>query len=305
MEHGNRFKRFVTIMQGCNNFCSYCVVPFTRGREISRKINDILREVEHLAEHGIKEVTLLGQNVNSFGRSNDRTVEDRFFFADLLHAVAAIDGIERIRFTTSHPKDLSEELARCFVSIDKLCPHVHLPVQSGSNDVLRRMKRKYTVEDYLLKIDLLRQFRPDIVLTTDIIVGFPGESTDDFEQTMQLLETVRYHSSFSFKYSDRPQAKAAKFADKIDEAMKSERLEKLQKRQEEITIERNIEFIGQRMTVMLEGSSKTAGRQWTGRTVTYHIVNFEGPENLQEGQFVDTIIEEACLHSLRGRVDEE
>jgi len=302
MEHGNKIKRFVTIMQGCNNFCSYCVVPYTRGREISRNFNDIIHEIRHLAEHGIKEVTLLGQNVNSFGK--DRPLHERSSFADLLHAVAAIDGIERIRFTTSHPKDLSLELARCFAVIDKLCPHIHLPVQSGSNEVLRRMNRRYTVQEYLAKIDMLREFRPDIVITTDLIVGFPGESEQDFEQTMQLLETVRYHGSFSFKYSDRPQAKSVKFNDKIDEAVKSERLEKLQKRQEAITIERNGEFVGQCLTVMLEGSSKANDdRQWTGRTVTNHIVNFAGPQSLQEGQFVDVVVEEACLHSLRGHIE--
>jgi tRNA-2-methylthio-N6-dimethylallyladenosine synthase len=294
-------KRFVTIMQGCNNFCTYCVVPYTRGREISRPIADILTEAEHLARHGTKEITLLGQNVNSYG--NDRPdIKTGLSFPLLLEAVAAINGIERIRFTTSHPKDLSEELARCFASIDKLCPHIHLPVQSGSNRILERMNRKYTVEEYLEKITLLRTYRPDIAISTDLIVGFPGETEEDFTRTTELMETVRYHSSFSFKYSDRPQARACRFGDKIDEGEKSLRLAILQKRQQEIAIERNREMIGKQISVMLESDSKNAGGQWTGRTGTNHIVNFASKGSLLAGQFVEVVIEEACLHSLRGTV---
>jgi len=294
-------KRFVTIMQGCNNFCTYCVVPYTRGREISRPIADILAEAEHLARHGIKELTLLGQNVNSFGNDRQET-KTGHSFPLLLEAVATVDGIERIRFTTSHPKDLSEELAICFTSIYKLCPHIHLPVQSGSNKILERMNRKYTVEEYLEKINLLHKYRPDIAISTDLIVGFPGETKEDFTKTMELMETVRYHSSFSFKYSDRPQAKASRFDDKIDEGVKSRRLAILQKRQEEITIERNREMIGKQFPVMLEGDRKNACGQWTGRTGTNHIVNFTSKRPLQAGQFVEVVIEEACLHSLRGTV---
>ncbi|MEJ2688859.1 MAG: tRNA (N6-isopentenyl adenosine(37)-C2)-methylthiotransferase MiaB [Deltaproteobacteria bacterium] len=297
---GNSFKRFVTIMQGCNNFCTYCVVPFTRGREISRNPQDILHEIKHLASHGIKEVTLLGQNVNSYG--NDRAIGEQLSFAGLIREVAAIDGIERIRFTTSHPKDLSDELIECFASLDKLCPHIHLPVQSGSDRVLKRMNRRYTISQYLGRVTDLIANRPDIVITTDLIVGFPGETEADFALTMDLLEKVRYHSSFSFKYSDRPQAKAAVFPDKVDEPTKTKRLEILQKRQEEITVERNSDFIGRRMAVMVEGDRRNGVGQWTGRTMTNHIVNFAGEKDLTGGQTVEVFVEEACLHSLRGRM---
>ena len=297
VETDSEFRRFVTIMQGCNNFCTYCVVPFTRGREISRSPADILQEVEHLAVRGVKEVTLLGQNVNSYGL--DR--QDNANFPALLNQVALVDGLERLRFTTSHPKDLSEELMKCFAEIDKLCPHFHLPVQSGSNRILKKMNRSYTVEDYLDKVARLRQYRPDIALTTDIIVGFPGESDEDFEATMQLLEAVRYHGAFSFQYSDRPFAKSADFPDKVDREVKSARLARLQKRQAEITLERNQEYIGTTMAAMVEGKGRDAG-QWSGRTTTNHVVNFTGGVDLEPGQTVAVLVEEGLLHSLRGRL---
>ncbi|MEW6429372.1 MAG: tRNA (N6-isopentenyl adenosine(37)-C2)-methylthiotransferase MiaB [Thermodesulfobacteriota bacterium] len=297
LRSGSTFKRFVTIMQGCNNFCSYCVVPYTRGREISRNEEDILAEIRHLASHGIREVTLLGQNVNSFGR--DRAGSPSF--AALLRRVAAIEGIDRIRFTTSHPKDLSTELMRCFADLPKLCPHFHLPVQSGSNRILSLMNRGYAIEAYLDKVEELRGFRPDIALTTDIIVGFPGESEDDFLQTMAVLERVRYHGAFSFKYSDRPKARSAGFADKVAEEEKGRRLEILQKRQEEISLERLREWLGRELTVMVEGESRTAGGQCSGRTERNQIVNFTGDTTpLLPGQLVRVRIEEVCLHSLRG-----
>ncbi len=294
------FKKFVTIMQGCNNFCSYCVVPHTRGREVGRSIGDIISEVEKLANANIKEITLLGQNVNSYGLSNQSSEKaNKSAFPDLLRAVANIDGIKRIRFTTSHPKDLSEELMGCFTEIDKLCPHFHLPIQSGSNKVLKSMNRKYTIKDYLNKIDALRNYRPDIAISTDIIVGFPGETAEDFEQTMDLMEKVRFHSAFSFKYSDRPMARSTSFNDKISEAEKSERLSRLQKRQNEIIMDRNREYVGSTVQVMIEGKSKSSDTQWQGRTTTNHIVNFEA-NDLKKGQLVDVLITEACQNSLRG-----
>ncbi len=241
IQDGHPYKRFVTIMQGCNNFCTYCIVPFTRGREISRKPEDILAEVNHLAAGGVKEVTLLGQNVNSYG--NDHPVASRTGFAALLRKVAEIKGIERIRFTTSNPNDLSLELMRCFAELDKLCPHFHLPVQSGSNTVLKRMNRKYTIEHYLEKVATLREFCPGIALTTDLIVGFPGETDMDFQATMALIEQVRYHSAFSFKYSNRPPARACDFPDPIPREEKERRLAVLQQRLQEITLERNMEYI--------------------------------------------------------------
>lgn len=295
-------KKFVTIMQGCNNFCTYCVVPRTRGREISRPAEDVLSEIKFLAENGVREVTLLGQNVNSYnglltGSGIDGANKN---FPELLRMAAKVEGIERLRFTTSHPKDLSEELLACFAEIEKLCPHFHLPVQSGSNRILKRMNRKYTIDAYLEKVAALRAIRTDIALTTDIIVGFPGETREDFAATMNLLETVRFHSAFSFKYSDRPMAKAAAFNEKVPEPEKSRRLRKLQARQDEITLERNIEFIGKQLTVMTEGLSKTA-QQWSGRTGTNHVVNFTA-QNLMPGEMVEVIIEKGCLHSLRGRL---
>ncbi len=300
IEGGSPYRRFVTIMQGCDNFCTYCVVPYTRGREISRNFADIITEIDHLATRGVKEITLLGQNVNSYGR--DRQGNQFHTFPKLLKAVAEINGIKRIRFTTSHPKDLNEDLMRCFADIDKLCPHFHLPVQSGSNRILKRMNRKYTIESYLEKVRLLRGISPAISLTTDLIVGFPGESDEDFGRTVDLLRELRYHGAYSFKYSDRPLAKSSSFDDKVEESVKSERLAQLQDLQDEITHQRNLEFVGRVMSVMVEGKSKTAGNQWTGRTGTNHVVNFHSEDELCPGELLDVLIEEGLGNSLRGRI---
>lgn len=293
------FKRFVTIMQGCNNFCTYCVVPYTRGREVSRPLEDIIAEVRYLVNGGVKEITLLGQNVNSYGL--DRKDLDYPDFPGLLKMVAEVPGVERLRFTTSNPKDLSSELMKCFAELDNLCPHFHLPVQSGSNSVLKRMNRKYTIEDYLEKVAGLRRFSPEIAITTDIIVGFPGESDEDFAATMKLLEEVRYHGAFSFKYSDRPNTVSAGFDAKVPEETKKARLSVLQKRQQEITEERYQECIGKTMEVIVEGESRSGNGQWSGRTTTNHIVNFSAPGTLQPGETLKVIIEESCQHSLRGK----
>jgi tRNA-2-methylthio-N6-dimethylallyladenosine synthase len=273
-------------------------VPYTRGREVSRPAHDILAEIQTLADNNIKEVTLLGQNVNSYGKTNGHADEGTDFPA-LLRSVSTIVGIERIRFTTSHPKDLSEDLMRTFQEIDKLCPHFHLPVQSGSNRILKRMNRKYTIESYTDKVNTLRSFQPDIALTTDIIVGFPGETEEDFAATMDLLHTIRFHSSFSFKYSDRPNAKSISFDNKVEEAEKSKRLQRLQAAQDAITLERNQEYIGRQLRVMVEGQSKAAAGQLSGRSETNHIVNFDG-DRLQPGETVEVMITEGLLHSLRG-----
>lgn len=292
------FKRFVTIMQGCDNHCSYCVVPRTRGREISRPVADILEEVETLVGQGVREITLLGQNVNSYGKTN-RVADAALGFPQLLQKVAAIKGVQRLRFTTSHPKDLSEELMRTFAEIENLCPHFHLPVQSGSNAVLRRMNRKYTVESYLEKVEALRVFRPDIALATDIIVGFPGESEADFQATMALLDRVRFHGSFSFKYSDRPNTPSAALTDKVSEEVKSRRLAAFQSRQDEICLERNNEYIGKKVEIMVE-SIHAAG--CTGRTVTNHLVHCPDPMVAWvPGGLATVIIEHAGNHSLKGR----
>jgi tRNA-2-methylthio-N6-dimethylallyladenosine synthase len=298
--HG--FRRFVTIMQGCNNYCSYCVVPGTRGREISRPMADIVEEVEILASQGVKEITLLGQNVNSYGMTN-KVAETEVGFAQLLRQVAAIKGLRRLRFTTSHPKDLSEPLMRCFAEIDILCPHFHLPVQSGSNAVLERMHRKYTVESYLDKVNRLRQLRPDIALATDIIVGFPGETEADFQATLDLLRTVRFHGSFSFKYSDRPHTRSADFTDKIPEEVKSRRLQEYQTLQDDISLERNSESIGRKVEVMVESGDHTAYR---GRTPINQVVHFaaEG-QSFAPGDLARVAIDQAGKHSLKGRLSSD
>jgi tRNA-2-methylthio-N6-dimethylallyladenosine synthase len=300
LTEGPAHKRFITIMQGCDNFCTYCVVPYTRGREISRSFDDILTEATHLVSQGVKEITLIGQNVNSYGKKGDAAQHKSF--PELLRAVAGIDGLKRLRFTTSHPKDLSEELMRCFAEIPVLCPHFHLPVQSGSNSILKQMNRKYTIEAYLDKVAKLRQYRPDIALTTDIIVGFPGETDDDFGATMQVVETVRYHGAYSFKYSDRPNAKAADFPDKVAETVKTERLARLQARQEEIALALKQAEIGKSVEVMVEGASKAPANQWSGRTGGNQIVNFSCETKLVPGQLLMVEIEGACQNSLRGKI---
>ena len=297
---GAPHKRFITIMQGCDNFCTYCVVPYTRGREISRSFTDIMAEATQLVNQGIQELTLIGQNVNSYGKGRDGRQSKSF--PELLRSVAAIDGLQRLRFTTSHPKDLSEELMRCFIEIPSLCPHFHLPVQSGSNIILQRMNRKYTIETYLDKVARLRKYRPDIALTTDIIIGFPGETDDDFAATMQVLDKVRYHGAYSFKYSDRPNAKAADFPDKVTEEIKSERLARLQVRQNEISLALKQVEIGKILEVMVEGASKAPDNQWSGRTGANQIVNFACAAKLTPGQLFVVKIVDACQNSLRGQM---
>ncbi len=291
-------KRFVTIMQGCNNFCTYCVVPYTRGREVSRPPGDIIDEVKHLVANNVREITLLGQNVNSYGQ--DRDDRDYPDFPTLLRKVAEIPGVVRLRFTTSNPKDLSEELMECFAELDNLSPHFHLPVQSGSDAVLKRMNRKYGIGQYLEKIEGLRRYCPEIAITTDIIVGFPGESDEDFAATMVLLEKVRYDGAYSFKYSDRPKTVSAGFDDKVPEEVKSDRLRRLQDRQQEITTERYRDCLGHIMEIMVEGESRNGEGQWSGRTGANQIVNFTGNPTLQPGQILKVRIDEACQHSLRG-----
>ena len=290
------FRKFVTIMQGCNNYCTYCVVPTTRGREISRPVADILEEVRLLVARGIREITLLGQNVNSYGCTNTVAAAPTAF-ADLLKRVAAIPGVQRLRFTTSNPQDLSTELMQCFRDLPNLCPHFHLPVQSGSNAVLKRMNRRYTRELYLEKVAELRSFRPDIALCTDVIVGFPGETEEDFSQTMDLLERVRFHASFSFKYSDRPHTRSAAFSDKVDEQVKGERLQRFQSRQDAISLERNQEFLGRTVEVMVEAGTSSGTR---GRTGTNHIVHFTALTDLLPGDLASVMITHAGRHSLKG-----
>jgi len=292
------FRKFVTIMQGCNNYCTYCVVPYTRGREVSRKSSDIIDEINVLLDNGVKEITLLGQNVNSYGKTNQVKEGNRTYtFPDLLREVAKNKDLKRLRFTTSNPKDLTDDLMHCFQDIENLCHQFHLPVQAGSNSVLKKMNRKYTVDQYLMKIDKLRQYCPGIAITTDIIIGFPGESEKDFEGTMALLENVQFHGSFSFKYSDRPGTLASTFDEKIEESVKSERLARFQARQDEISLQRNREYIGKVKNVMVENCS---GDSVKSRTESNHIVHFVKTTELKPGDCVNVKITHAGQHSLKG-----
>ena len=301
--------RFVTIMQGCDNYCTYCVVPYVRGPEMSRQPEHIVAEIQALVREGVREVTLLGQNVNSYGCK-----EGLPSFALLMEQINRIAGLSRIRFTTSHPKDLSEDLMAAFGSLDKLCPHIHLPVQSGSDRILKRMNRNYTRQIYLDRIARLRQVRPDIAVTSDFIVGFPGESRRDFEQTLSLVEAVGFDSIFAFMYSDRDIAPASRFKDKVSENEKNGRLQELLTTQEAITLVKNQALIGSVQTILVEGRSSRPGLadacdkgpQWTGRTPGNKIVNFSrlsdalSGEDVQIGRLVDVEIKKAFSHSLQG-----
>ena len=300
LNHGWPHKRFVTIMQGCNNYCTYCIVPYTRGREVSRNSADIINEVKHLIAGGVKEITLLGQNVNSYG--HDQQFNKRLSFPQLLTEVANIPGLSRLRFTTSNPKDLSPDLMICFRDLPNLCHHFHLPVQSGSNHILKKMNRKYTRESYLDLVAGLRQNCPNIALTTDVIVGFSGESDKDFKETMDLMEQVRYHSSYSFKYSPRPPAKACEFGDDVPQLVKKERLALLHRRQKEITAEIYNDLIGQKLELMVEGESRTGAGQYSGRSSYNILVNFVSSTDIPPGELVTVEITEVCLNSLRGKI---
>lgn len=293
----HRFSRFVTIMQGCDNYCSYCIVPFVRGREISRRSSEVINEIQQLAAAGVKEVVLLGQNVNSYGLNS----VDQPGFPELIRLVADIDGIQRIRFTTSHPKDMSDELIACFAEIPKLCGQIQLPAQAGSNAVLARMNRGYTRETYLERINALKSVRPGIVVTGDMIVGFPGETEDDFQQTMALIEEVRYADLYSFVYSPRPGTKAAEeYADDISKEQKLERLERLLTLQRRLTLEINMSFKGSLQSVLVEGLGKRTG-QVSGRADSGKTVNFIGDPGLV-GSFVDVRISAAYQNSLVGEL---
>ena len=308
----NQSTRFVTIMRGCDNHCTYCVVPFVRGSETSRTPENILREIRNMVESGAKEVTLLGQNVNSYGNNQNLCT-----FTELLSMISEIEGLLRIRFTTSHPKDLGPELIMAFRNLPKLCPHIHLPVQSGSNRVLKRMNRQYTREQYLDKVMKLRDTCSQIAITSDIIVGFPGESQTDFEKTLELVKTVEFDGLFAFQYSDRPLAPSVKLPDKLSEPIISKRLQILLKLQEKITRRKNEALAGSTQLVLTEGLSKKHGSnplseagtdvQWTGRTSTNKIVNFyvDGPVTDSEdltGHLVGVHIDKGFSHSLFGRM---
>ncbi len=287
---------YVTIMQGCDNFCSYCIVPFVRGREVSRRAEDILDEITRLVESGTREITLLGQNVNSYGLKDEGGTD----FAALLRKVAAIPGLERIRFMTSHPKDISTPLIECYADLEKLCSHIHLPIQSGSDRVLQMMNRGYTRSEYLHKIELLRRARPGILFTSDLIVGFPGETEDDFSQTLSLMEEVAFSDSYSFVFSPRPETVAAGLPDEVSKNEKRVRLDRLLELQRKMTADLHISFLGSSQTVLVEGVGKRAG-QIFGRSSGNRIVNFQGePEMI--GQLLDVLIVRDFQNSLLGKL---
>lgn len=267
--------RTVTIMQGCDNFCSYCIVPYVRGREVSRRQSDIVAEISRAADAGVKEVTLLGQNVNSYGSKGG----DGSDFARLIRAVAGINGIERIRFMTSHPKDMSAPLLNCFADLEKLCSYIHLPVQSGNDRILGLMNRGYTRADYLAKIEMLRSIRPDILFTSDIIVGFPGETEEEFQDSLSLMSDVGYSDSYAFVYSPRPETKAAAMPDSASKSEKSERLNRLFALQKSLTRSVLSSFVGERVEVLVEGAGKRDGQIY-GRSAGNRVVNFPGSVTL-------------------------
>jgi len=284
-----RVTGYISVMEGCDNFCSYCVVPFVRGREVSRSPEDIITEAMELIADGVKDITLLGQNVIAYHW-------EEWDFVRLLREVAKLEGLLRLRFTTSHPKDLSNEIIECFKSIDNLCPHLHLPFQAGSNAILKRMKRGYTREQYLDLARKLREVSPGIAITSDVMVGFPGETEEDFEMTLDLVRRVQFDGLFSFKYSDRKGTLAIRMENKVSEPAKAQRLEILQQLQKQITLEKNINLKGKKIEVLVEGQSKT-GDQLTGRTGTNKIVNFKSDE-AQIGNLVKLTIKEGYMNSL-------
>ena len=291
-------KAFVTIMQGCNKVCSFCIVPHVRGREVSRPSEKIVAEVEFLVRQGAKEVMLLGQNVNSYGKTSPGEIS----FAELLDRVNSIVGLERMRFTTSHPQDLSPELVEAFATLEKLCEHLHLPVQSGSDSVLARMRRGYNCQEYLHRIRLLKERCPQVALSTDIIVGFPGETEREFESTLELLQQVEYDEIFSFVYSPRPQTVSAKlYNDDIPEEIKKDRLKRVQSLQRGVSLRKNRDRVGGLEEILVDGDSKLKNGQIMGRTRTNRIVNLVGPATLI-GSLVSVRITGATANSLLGEL---
>jgi tRNA-2-methylthio-N6-dimethylallyladenosine synthase len=290
---------FVSIMEGCSKYCSFCVVPYTRGEEFSRPFDDVIAEVAELAERGVREVTLLGQNVNAYrGMMDDGTMAD---LGLLIHYVAAIDGIDRIRYTTSHPLEMNDSLIQAYAEVPELVSHLHLPVQSGSDRVLAMMKRKHTALEYKATIRKLREARPDISLSSDFIVGFPGETDTDFEATMDLIAEIGFDHSFSFVYSARPGTPAASLPDDVPLEVKKQRLAILQQRINQQAADISRAMIGTTQRILVSGPSRKDPGQLSGRTANNRVVNFEGSPELV-GDFVDVSITEALPNSLRGEL---
>lgn len=289
-----KHKALVNITYGCNNFCTYCIVPYTRGREKSRSLRAVKQEIINLVNDGVKEVMLLGQNVNSFRDTDGNN------FAALIRALDEVEGLERIRFMTSHPKDLSDELIACFGDCKKLCHNIHLPVQSGSDEVLRRMNRHYNRERYMEIVEKLRATCPDISISTDIIVGFPGETEEDFQDTLSLVREVEYDSAFTFIYSPRVGTPAAKYDNQIPENIKHDRFDRLVDEVNRCSAKKNSEYMGRNVDVMVDGASKNDAGAWSGRTDTFKLVNFTSEKPLTEGQMVSVRITETKTFSLDG-----
>jgi tRNA-2-methylthio-N6-dimethylallyladenosine synthase len=291
----NPFRAYLTIIEGCDKSCSYCVVPYTRGPERSRSSASVLEEVRKLADAGYSEIQLLGQTVNSYRDPTPRGMT----FAELLVAVAGVPGIQRVRFTTSHPRDFGRDIVEAIDSVPALCDHVHLPVQSGSTRVLRAMQRTYTRDEYLEKIALIRSARRPISVTSDIIVGFPGETEEDVEETLSLLDVAQYDGVFAFQYSPRPNTSSLQMGDTIPEEEKGRRLAVVQDRQREIQVARNNELVGQTFEVLVDGASRRPG-QWAGRTSSNRILNFSSPHSDLLGQYVQVRVTRASPNSLIG-----
>ena len=290
---------FVSIMEGCSKYCTYCVVPYTRGEEVSRPLADVLRDIQVLVEQGVKEITLLGQNVNAYcGMTEDGDTVD---FALLLQAVAAMGGVERLRYTTSHPREMTQRLIDVYATTPKLVSHLHLPVQSGSDRILAAMKRGYTALEYKSIVRRLRAVRPDICISSDFIVGFPGETDQDFEATMKLIDDVGFDVSFSFVYSARPGTPAAELPDDTPPEVKSARLTRLQARIDQLERKVNEAMLGTVQRVLVEGVSKKDAGELAGRTDNNRVVNFRGTPELI-GRFVDVKITEVVRHTLRGEL---
>jgi tRNA-2-methylthio-N6-dimethylallyladenosine synthase len=296
MHRARRFQAWVQVSMGCNSKCAYCIVPSVRGREVSRRPGELVAEVTRLAAEGVREITLLGQNVNSWGR--DLAPELRTDFGELLRACDAVDGIERIRFTSPHPKDFREPVIAAIAECEAVCEHVHLPLQSGSSRILKAMRRTYDRDRYLRAVDRLRTAIPDLALGTDIIVGFPGETEDDFEQTISLVEEVRYDSAFTFVFSPRRGTEAATMPDQVADEIKRERIERLIEVVQRIAAERNAERVGRLEEVLVEGPSRTDATLLRGRTRRNTTVNFGG--SAAPGELVEVRIDGATSTTLRG-----
>ncbi|MCD6460276.1 tRNA (N6-isopentenyl adenosine(37)-C2)-methylthiotransferase MiaB [bacterium] len=296
VQHKKQLRAYVAVMRGCDNFCSYCIVPYVRGREKSMPPDKIFCEAQKLVDNGCREITLLGQNVNSYGK------EYNMRFVDLLNKLNSIDGQFRLRFLTSHPKDADKDLFKAIRDLDKVCPYLHLPIQSGSNKILEKMNRKYTRENYLRKIDLVKELVPDISLSSDFIVGFPSETEDDFQDTLDVMNYVEYDSSFIFKYSVRYGTSAAKYEGNVPKQIKEDRNRRLLELQEKISLRKNKKFLNKKVQILVEGKSKRNPERLFGRSLNFKRVVFTGDEKYV-GKYVNVSINKVTPLTLFGTIE--